>query len=147
MDLYLPKNGDLRKWSSFEIDLRPLKFSLKNLKPLIFCPKIWDLKKHSGRVFPINNVHPLSIHKIWKAVNTSHAQLMMYIFLSFITSYFQPANSAMETSIRILATGMVLLFIAVCHLAQCDHLDFFVKKIGSINNFSEIRLGRPKSLC
>ena len=36
----------LRKiWSKFEIDLRP-----KNLRAL---------KKHSGRVFPINNIHPV----------------------------------------------------------------------------------------
>ena len=47
-------------WSNFEIDLRPLKFSLKNLRPLIFLSEnLRPLKKHSGRVFPINNVHPL----------------------------------------------------------------------------------------
>ena len=47
-------------WSNFEIDLRPLKFSPKNLRPLIFLPEnLRPLKKHSGRVFPINNVHPL----------------------------------------------------------------------------------------
>ena len=44
----------------FEVDLRPLKFSLKNLRPLIFLSEnLRPLKKHSGRVFPINNVHPL----------------------------------------------------------------------------------------
>ena len=49
-------------WSNFEIYLRPLKFSLKNLRPLIFLSKNFSpLKKHSGRVFPINNVHPLII--------------------------------------------------------------------------------------
>ena len=51
-----------KKWSNFEIDLRPLKFSLKNLSPLIFLSEnLRPLKKHSGRVFPINNVHPLWI--------------------------------------------------------------------------------------
>ena len=30
----------------------PLKFPPKNLTPSIFCPKIWNPLKHSGRVFP-----------------------------------------------------------------------------------------------
>ena len=47
-------------WSNFEIDLRPLKFTPKNLRPLIFLSKnLRPLKKHSGWVFPINNVRPL----------------------------------------------------------------------------------------
>ena len=47
-------------WSNLEIDLRPLKFSSKNLRPLIFFSEnLRPLRKHSGRVFPINNVHPL----------------------------------------------------------------------------------------
>ena len=47
-------------WSNFEIDLRPLKFSPKNLRPLIFfLRKFETLKRHSERVFPFNNVHPL----------------------------------------------------------------------------------------
>ena len=49
-----------KNWSNFKIDLRPLKFSPKNLRPLIFLSEnLRPLKKHSGRVFPINNVHPL----------------------------------------------------------------------------------------
>ena len=54
------KKMEVKKRLNFEIDLRPLKFSPKHLRPLIFCPKIRDPLKHSGRVFPINNVHPLS---------------------------------------------------------------------------------------
>ena len=55
-------NGNFEKnlRSNFEIDLRPLKFSPKNLRPLILLSEnLRPLKKHSGRVFPINNVHPL----------------------------------------------------------------------------------------
>ena len=43
------KNGNVEKKK-----LRPLIFSSENLGPL---------KKHSGRVFPINNVHPLRYPK------------------------------------------------------------------------------------
>ena len=53
--------------SNFEIDLRPLKFSPKNLRPFIFLPEnLRPLKKHFGLVFPINNVHPLRITEINK---------------------------------------------------------------------------------
>ena len=55
------ENGDFEKilfklWNWFET---PWNFPLKIWDPLCFCPKIWDPLKHSGRVFPINNVHPL----------------------------------------------------------------------------------------
>ena len=55
------KKETLKKiWSNFEIDLRPLKFSPKNLTPLIFLfENLRPLKKHSERVFSINNAHPL----------------------------------------------------------------------------------------
>ena len=59
-------------WSNFEVDLRPLKFYLKNLRPLIFLSEnLTPHKKHSGWVFPIDNVHPLTkngdlfIHVLW----------------------------------------------------------------------------------
>ena len=50
-----------KNWSNFEIDLGPLKFSPENLRPLFFLSEnLRPLKKHSGRVFPIYNVHPLT---------------------------------------------------------------------------------------
>ena len=43
-----------KKLSNFDIDLRPLEFSPQNLRPLIFCPKIWDpLKNTPGGYFPL----------------------------------------------------------------------------------------------
>ena len=40
-----------KKWSNFEIDMRPLNFSPKNLRPLILLSEnLRPLKKHSGRV-------------------------------------------------------------------------------------------------
>ena len=61
MDLYLPKKWKFwKKWPNFEIDLKPLKFSPKNLRPLIFFSEnLRPLKEYFRRVFPIINVQPL----------------------------------------------------------------------------------------
>ena len=60
------KNGNFeKKLFKLEIDLRPLKFSPK-FTPYFLSENLRPLKNHSGRVFPINNVDPLSVQSIMK---------------------------------------------------------------------------------
>ena len=131
-------------WSNFEIDLRPLKFSLKNLRPLIFLPEnLRPLKKHSGRVFPINNARPLRyqleisissvLHQNWpRSIKTIHAFFIRITSTRLGWYWFSWKK-------RVLFIGQFqnwiflytppLEFTGSCYKKECDLTIFYTTKI------------------